>query len=122
MAASRKRKAANRELINTRTDKRYVRRSATGKFKESEASVGRSRLIRVKRQRRESKPDRATARIGDRAGCARDHRPQTKDYGPGYHGGARSWEKGGPSKDRAGNGEPGPSFFPPMLAKLVRTL
>ncbi len=36
-----KRKAAKRELIDTGKDKRYVRRSATGQFKESE-EVGRS--------------------------------------------------------------------------------
>ena len=36
-----KRKAAKRELINTGSDKRYVRRSATGQFKESD-DVGRS--------------------------------------------------------------------------------
>ena len=33
--------SSRRELINTGTDKRYVRRSATGKFKESD-DVGRS--------------------------------------------------------------------------------
>lgn len=31
-----KRKAAKRELINTGTDKRYVRRSSQGQFKESD--------------------------------------------------------------------------------------
>jgi len=36
-----KRKAAKRELINTGTDKRYVRRGRAGKFKESD-DVGRS--------------------------------------------------------------------------------
>jgi hypothetical protein len=36
-----KRKAAKRELINTGSDKRYVRRGATGRFKESD-DVGRS--------------------------------------------------------------------------------
>jgi hypothetical protein len=35
------RKAAKRELINTGTDKRYVRRNASGQFKESD-DVGRS--------------------------------------------------------------------------------
>ena len=34
-------KAAKRELINTGTDKRYVRRNASGQFKESD-DVGRS--------------------------------------------------------------------------------
>ena len=31
-----KKKAANRELIDTGTDKRFVRRGAAGKFKESD--------------------------------------------------------------------------------------
>jgi hypothetical protein len=35
------RKAAKRELINTGTDKRYVRRDSQGRFKESD-DVGRS--------------------------------------------------------------------------------
>jgi hypothetical protein len=34
-------KAAKRELINTGTDKRYVRRNSSGQFKESD-DVGRS--------------------------------------------------------------------------------
>ena len=36
-----KSRAAKRELINTGTDKRYVRRNASGQFKESD-DVGRS--------------------------------------------------------------------------------
>ena len=43
-AAARKstrKRAAKRELIDTRTDKRFVRRSAGGKFKESD-DVGKS--------------------------------------------------------------------------------
>ena len=36
-----RKKAAKRELINTGTDKRFVRRGAGGKFKESD-DVGRS--------------------------------------------------------------------------------
>ena len=36
-----KRKAAKRELINTGSDKRYVRRDQSGQFKESD-DVGRS--------------------------------------------------------------------------------
>jgi hypothetical protein len=36
-----KQKAAKRELINTGTDKRYVRRDARGRFNESD-DVGRS--------------------------------------------------------------------------------
>ena len=43
MAATRKgsRSSGKRELINTGTDKRYVRRDAKGQFKESD-DVGRS--------------------------------------------------------------------------------
>jgi hypothetical protein len=40
-ATGRKRTAAKRELINTGTDKRYVRRGARGRFTESD-DVGRS--------------------------------------------------------------------------------
>jgi hypothetical protein len=40
-AKPRKRKAAKRELIDTGTDKRYVRRDAAGRFNESD-DVGRS--------------------------------------------------------------------------------
>jgi hypothetical protein len=36
-----KRKASSRELINTGSDKRFVRRGGSGKFKESD-DVGRS--------------------------------------------------------------------------------
>ena len=39
--AKKKKAAAKRELINTGTDKRYVRRGNAGKFKESD-DVGRS--------------------------------------------------------------------------------
>jgi hypothetical protein len=39
-----KRRAATRALINTGTDKRYVRRDAAGRFKES-ADVGRSLAV-----------------------------------------------------------------------------
>jgi len=38
---SRRKKAAKRELIDTGTDKRYVRRGSSGRFKESD-DVGRS--------------------------------------------------------------------------------
>ena len=38
---TKRRSSSKRELINTGTDKRYVRRSASGKFKESD-DVGRS--------------------------------------------------------------------------------
>ena len=40
-SGSRKRSSSKRELINTGTDKRFVRRSAGGQFKESD-DVGRS--------------------------------------------------------------------------------
>lgn len=39
--SARRRKPAKRELINTGTDKRYVRRDASGRFNESD-DVGRS--------------------------------------------------------------------------------
>jgi hypothetical protein len=41
MAKAKRRKAAKREAINTGRDKRYVRRGARGRFKESD-DVGRS--------------------------------------------------------------------------------
>jgi hypothetical protein len=41
MKTTRKRGSGRRKLLNTGTDKRYVRRSATGQFKESD-DVGRS--------------------------------------------------------------------------------
>ena len=44
-----KRKAAKRELIDTGTDKRYVRRSAKGQFKESD-DVRRSLAQDVRRK------------------------------------------------------------------------
>ena len=50
------RKAAKRELINTGTDKRYVRRAAGGTFKESD-DVGRSSSAdRRKKAKRKVKP------------------------------------------------------------------
>jgi hypothetical protein len=49
---STKRKAAKRELIDTGTDKRYVRRGATGQFKESD-DVGRS--LSMDRRRKSKK-------------------------------------------------------------------
>ena len=48
-----KRKAAKRELIDTGTDKRYVRRSAKGQFKESD-DVGRSLSMDRKRKAKKS--------------------------------------------------------------------
>ena len=44
-----RRKAAKRELINTGTDKRYVRRAANGTFKESDDV---SRSLAQDRQRK----------------------------------------------------------------------
>jgi len=56
-----KRKAAARTLIDTGTDKRYVRRNSQGQFKESD-DVGRS----LSRDRRRSSPTRARKGQGDR--------------------------------------------------------
>jgi hypothetical protein len=51
-----KRKAAKRELINTGSDKRYVRRDQSGRFKESD-DVGRSRAQdRQRKASTKSKP------------------------------------------------------------------
>jgi hypothetical protein len=51
-----RRKAAKRELINTGTDKRYVRRAANGTFKESD-DVGRSLAQdRQRKARTKAKP------------------------------------------------------------------
>jgi hypothetical protein len=49
-----KRRAAKRELINTGSDKRYVRRGANGQFKESD-DVGRSLA--------QDRPRKATRRV-----------------------------------------------------------
>jgi hypothetical protein len=50
-----KRKTAKRTLIDTRTDKRFVRRSAPGRFKESD-DVGKSLAVdRRKRAKRKVK-------------------------------------------------------------------
>jgi len=46
-----KRRAAKRELIDTGTDKRYVRRDAKGQFKESD-DVGRASAQDQKRRAR----------------------------------------------------------------------
>jgi hypothetical protein len=48
-----KRKAAKRELIDTGTDKRYVRRNTKGQFKESD-DVGRSLSMDRKRKAKKS--------------------------------------------------------------------
>jgi hypothetical protein len=58
------RKAAKRELIDTGTDKRYVRRATSGQFKESD-DVGRSLAAdRRKRAKTKSKPEQGDK--GDR--------------------------------------------------------
>ena len=49
MKNSKKKKSTDRELIDTGTDKRYVRRDADGQFKESD-DVGRS-LAQDRKQR-----------------------------------------------------------------------
>jgi hypothetical protein len=59
-----KRKAAKRELINTGSDKRYVRRDQSGKFKESD-DVGRS-TAQDRRRRAEAKARRGQGDKGDR--------------------------------------------------------
>jgi hypothetical protein len=51
-----RKKAAKRQLINTGTDKRYVRRDAQGQFKESD-DVGRANAgDRRRRAKKASKP------------------------------------------------------------------
>jgi hypothetical protein len=59
-----KRTAAKRELIHTGTDKRYVRRGAAGKFKESD-DVGRS-LAGDRKRAAKSKAPRGHGDRGDR--------------------------------------------------------
>ena len=59
-----KRKAAKRELINTGTDTRFVRRGARGKFKESD-DVGRS-LASDRRKKAKTKAKRGLGDKGDR--------------------------------------------------------
>ena len=59
-----KKKAAKRELINTGTDKRYVRRDAQGQFKESD-DVGRSLAQDPKRQAK-TKSTKGQGDRGDR--------------------------------------------------------
>jgi len=57
-------KAAKRALINTGTDKRYVRRNASGQFKESD-DVGRS-LAQDRRQKAKTKRVKGQGDRGDR--------------------------------------------------------
>ena len=59
-----KRKASSRELINTGSDKRFVRRSGSGKFKESD-DVGRS-LAQDRSQRARTKSRKGQGDRGDR--------------------------------------------------------
>ena len=59
-----KRKAARRELINTGTDKRYVRRDPSRRFKESD-DVGRS-LAQDRKRKASSKSKPGQWDRGDR--------------------------------------------------------
>ena len=59
-----KRKAATRELINPGTDKRYVRRSRSGRFKESD-DVGRS-LAKDRQRQAKTKSKPGQGDKGDR--------------------------------------------------------
>lgn len=57
-------RAAARELINTGSDKRYVRRNASGQFKESD-DVSRS-LAQDRRQKAKTKTVKGQGDRGDR--------------------------------------------------------
>jgi hypothetical protein len=59
-----KRKAAKRTTVNTGTDKRYVRRSATGRFKESD-DMGRA-LAKDPKRKATNKAKRGQGDRGDR--------------------------------------------------------
>jgi len=59
-----KRASSKRELINTGTDKRYVRRDARGQFKESD-DVGRS-LAQDRSRRAKTKSKSGQGDRGDR--------------------------------------------------------
>jgi hypothetical protein len=61
---SRQKKAAKRELINTGSDKRFVRRGAAGKFKESD-DVGKS-LSADRRKKAKTKVKSGQGDKGDR--------------------------------------------------------
>ena len=61
---STRKKAAKRELIDTRTDKRFVRRGARGRFQESDA-VGKS-LVVDRRKKAKRKAKRGQGDKGDR--------------------------------------------------------
>jgi hypothetical protein len=62
--AVRRKKAAKRELIDTRSDKRFVRRGAAGKFKESD-NVGKSLSV-DRRQKAKTKVKSGQGDKGDR--------------------------------------------------------
>ena len=62
--SSRKRTSSKRELINTGTDKRYVRRNADGTFKESD-DVGRS-LAQDRQRNAKTKAPKGQGDRGDR--------------------------------------------------------
>ena len=62
-AKSRKRSSSRRELIDTGTDKRYVRRTAGGQFKESD-DVGRA-LTADRRRKAKTKAKRGQGDRGD---------------------------------------------------------
>jgi hypothetical protein len=59
-----KRKASKRTLVKPKSDKRYVRRSADGQFKESD-DVGRS-LTRDRKRKATKKAKRGQGDRGDR--------------------------------------------------------
>jgi hypothetical protein len=59
-----KRKAAKRTLVSPKSDKRYVRRSSTGRFKESD-DVGRS-LTKDRKRKATKKAKRGQGDRGDR--------------------------------------------------------
>ena len=61
---AKKRQASKRELIDTGTDKRYVRRNAAGQFKESD-DVGRS-LSADRRRKAKTKVKSGQGDRGDR--------------------------------------------------------
>lgn len=67
-----KRTAAKRELINTGTDKRYVRRGRSGKFKESD-DVGRS-LAHDRQRKAKTKAKKGQGDKGDGTSSAASRR------------------------------------------------
>jgi hypothetical protein len=62
--AAKKKSTAKRELINTGTDKRFVRRNGSGQFKESD-DVGRS-LTTDRKQKAKTKVKSGQGDRGDR--------------------------------------------------------